>query len=321
MAYNAHRDYTPSTSGAISPNPTPTMGQNGNGSAGERLTSPRAVRALLRRFGLRPRKRWGQHFLCDENVLLKVLEAAELRPDDRVFEIGPGLGVLTEAVAARVPEGELIAVEIDARLIPLLRERLSRFPHVKLVHGDALELDWTALFPPQIQAKALGNLPYGITAPLLEKFVRSRGRFERAVWMVQLEVAQKLTAPPGTRGASALGVFVQAFCDVERLFRVSRRSFWPPPEVDSAVVRLTPLSEPRFSAPEGAFLRVVRAAFAHRRKTLLRALTLSPELKLSKGQAETLLRRAGVEGSRRGETLTLDELDRLAHELARMERG
>jgi len=284
----------------------------------QKLTSPRVVRELLKRYGIRPRKRWGQHFLCDENVLHKILEAAELSPQDRVFEIGPGLGVLTEAIAERVPKGKIIAVEIDGRLLPILQEHLARFPNVTIVHDDALKIDWGSLFPPEVKAKALGNLPYNITSPLLEKFIEHRQRFERAVWMMQLEVAQKTTAPPGTREASSLGVFVQAFCEAELLFRVSKRSFWPPPEVDSALVRLSPLEKPRFKAPEEAFLKTVRAAFGLRRKTLLRALTLSPHLKLSREQARTILRQAGIEESRRGETLTLEEFDRLAQELARL---
>jgi 16S rRNA (adenine1518-N6/adenine1519-N6)-dimethyltransferase len=184
-----------------------------------------------------------------------------------------------------------------------------------------LQIDWSTLFPAEVRAKAIGNLPYSITSPLLEKFIEHRQRFERAVWTLQLEVAQKVTAPPGTRASSSLGVFVQAFCETKLLFRVSKRSFWPPPEVDSAVVQLFPLEKPRFKAPEEAFLRIVRAAFGLRRKTLLRALTLSPHVKLSTEQARAILRQASIAESRRGETLTLEEFDRLAQELAQMENS
>lgn len=284
----------------------------------ERLTSPSVVQKILEAHGLRPRKRWGQHFLCDENVLHKIVEAAELSPEDRAFEIGPGLGVLTERIAPLVRE--VVAVEIDPRLIPLLKERLTPFENVRLVEGDVLAVPWEELLPwggasAEKRWKALGNLPYGITSPLLEKLIEHRERFSLGVLMVQLEVAEKLTAPLGTRGASALGAWVQAFCEVEVLFRVSRNSFWPRPEVDSALVRLRFLDPPKLRASAASYKKIVRAAFGWRRKTLLRALTLAPELGLSREEAEALLERAGIAGSRRGETLTAEELDRLAQAL------
>ena len=284
----------------------------------EKLTAPSVVRRLLEERGLQPQKRWGQHFLCDENVLRKILEAAELTPEDRVFEVGPGLGVLTERLAQVA--WEVVAVEIDRRLIPVLEERLRPFRNVRLVWGDVLQVPWEELLPlegdeREHRWKALGNLPYGITSPLLERLIEHRERFSLAVWMVQLEVAEKIAAPLGTRGASALGAWVQAFCAVEVLFRVSRNAFWPRPDVDSAVVRLRLLDRPRLTASAESYRKAVRVAFGWRRKTLLKALTLAPELRLPREAAKSLLERAGIEGHRRGETLTLEELDRLAREL------
>lgn len=282
----------------------------------EKLTSPSVVRRLLEAHGLRPQKRWGQHFLCDENVLRKIVEAAELSPEDRVFEIGAGLGVLTERVAQIARE--VVAVEIDRRLIPLLKERLAPFDNVRVVQGDVLEVPWEELLTLDQQNdrwKALGNLPYGITSPLLEKLIEHRERFALGVLMVQLEVAEKVQAPLGTREANALGAWVQAFCEVEVLFRVSRNSFWPRPDVDSALLRLRFLERPKPKASVENYKRIVRAAFGWRRKTLIKALTLAPELRLSREQAEQLLERAGIEERRRGETLRLEELDRLAQGL------
>ncbi len=287
----------------------------------EKLTSPSVVRRILREHGIRPRKRWGQHFLCDENVLNKIIEAVELAPHDRVFEIGPGLGVLTQRLAERV--SEVVAVEIDARLIPVLQEQLAGYDNVRIVQGDALRLDWGELLP-QAQGekwRALGNLPYGITSPLLGALIEYRTLFERAVWMMQQEVAEKLLAPPGTRESSSLGVFVQAHCEVERIARVSKNSFYPRPEVDSAIVRLTCLKTSKFRASEEAFARVVRAAFGMRRKTVLRALTLSPQLGLSTEEAKHLLHEAGIEERRRGEMLTIEEFDRLAQAFDRLSTG
>lgn len=290
-----------------------------------KLTSSRSVRRLLEAHGLRPKKRWGQHFLCDENVLNKILEAAELTPQDRVFEIGAGLGVLTERLAPKVRE--VLAVEIDPHLLSLLEERLASHRNVRLVEGDVLHVSWEGLLfsgerEPQGRWKALGNLPYGITSPLLERLLEHRERFSLAVLMVQREVAEKVAAPVGTREASALGALVQAFCEVEVRARVSRHSFWPRPDVDSALLRLRFLSEPKLQSSVEGFKRAVRAAFGWRRKTLLKALTLAPELALPRERAEKLLQQIGIEGSRRGEMLTLEELDRLAQALEeRLPRG
>ncbi len=288
----------------------------------EKITSPSVVRGLLEAHGLRPKKRWGQHFLCDENVLEKIVEAAELTPQDRVFEVGPGLGTLTERLAQVARE--VVAVEIDRRLIPLLEERLAPLRNVRVVEGDVLRVPWEGLLSmgrsPRAPWKALGNLPYGITSPLLERLLEHRERFSLAVLMVQREVAEKIAAPLGTRDASALGAWVQAFCEVEVLARVSRRSFWPRPDVDSALLRLRFLPQPRIQSPLESFKKAVRVAFGWRRKTLLKALAAAAaaaadadaEPGLSQGGAAAILERAGIDGARRGETLTLEELDRLA---------
>jgi 16S rRNA (adenine1518-N6/adenine1519-N6)-dimethyltransferase len=271
------------------------------------------VRKLLSERGIRPRKRWGQHFLCDENVLEKIIAAAQLQPQDRVFEIGAGLGVLTQRIAPRVRE--VIAVEIDPLLIPILREQLSEFSDVRIVHADVLQLDWQTLFPPDQKIKVMGNLPYGITSPLLGRLIHHRDLFQDALVMVQLEVAEKLNASPGTRECSSLGIFVQAYCDVDYITRVSRNVFFPRPEVDSALLRIRFRGQARFQASEDGFLAVLHAGFGLRRKMIQRALVLSPQLQLTADQVRKLLHRAGIEGTRRGETLTLEELDRLAQAL------
>lgn len=277
-----------------------------------KLTSPQVVRRLLKERGLRPRRRRGQHFLCDENTLNKIVESARLHPEDLIFEIGAGLGTLTQRIAPQVRK--LVAVEIDPKLIPILREQLAEYPNVRVIEADVLQLDWEELFP-QGRAKTLGNLPYGITSPLIEKLIEHRALFEEALWMVQLEVAERLTAPVGTRGSSALGVLVQALFEVEKIARISKNVFFPRPEVDGALLRLAPLEEPRFRASLEAFRRVVKAAFGLRRKTILQALARSPHLRLGVERARQLLKRTGIKGTRRGETLTLEELDRLAQAL------
>lgn len=275
----------------------------------ERLTSPTALRAILRAHGLRLRKSLGQNFLCDKNILQRIIEEARLAHDQTVLEIGAGIGTLTQQIAPLVQH--LCAVEIDARLIPLLKEHLASHSNVRVVPADFLTLDLETLHLEQ-PLKVMGNLPYGATSPILEKLRSERQRFRVALLMVQLEVAQKITARPGSRETSALGVFLNAFANVTFITKVSRAAFFPQPEVDSALVRLEFLSQPRFHASEAAFLNVVRAAFNLRRKTLLQALQRSPFTQLKSAEATRALEQAGIDPQRRGETLTIEEFDWLA---------
>jgi 16S rRNA (adenine1518-N6/adenine1519-N6)-dimethyltransferase len=277
------------------------------------LTAPSEVAALLRRHGLRPRKRWGQNFLIDRNTLENVLRAAELAPEDSVLEIGPGLGTLTRELAARCRR--VIAVEIDPLLVGILRsETLADAANVELVHGDALALDLSALLR-EGSWKVAANIPYYITTPLIERLLSVKERLERIVLMVQREVAARLTAAPGSADYSSLSVFVQYHTEPQITARVSRGAFLPPPDVDSAIVRLRVRREPPVTVQDEAFLlQVVRASFQQRRKTLLNALTTLPDV--SKEAAGMALERAGIDPARRGETLSLPEFARLADALA-----
>lgn len=272
------------------------------------MSSPRAVREALSALGIRPRKRWGQHFLIDANTVERLVTTADLAPQDAVLEIGPGLGVLTERVAEIAQR--VVAVEIDPILSAWLTERFSSAPMVRIVPGDALELDWADCMPTGARWVALGNLPYNITSPLLDRLIAHRNRIAKAVWMTQREVAQKLLAAPGTRETSALGVLVQSFCSVERAFPVSKNAFYPPPDVESLVLEITPRATPVFAAPEPAFRRAIKAAFGVRRKTLRRALSIG--LNISVDRAGAILHTASVDPQRRGETLTLEEFDQVA---------
>jgi 16S rRNA (adenine1518-N6/adenine1519-N6)-dimethyltransferase len=278
-----------------------------------KLTSPKVVQQILESQGLRPRKRFGQNFLCDENIVIKIIEAAELTSSDSVLEIGGGLGTLTQQIAGS--SQEVAVVEIDSDLVPILKTNLADFPHVQVIHEDALKLDWKGLFPDPKKFKCLGNLPYNLTSPLLEKLIEARTRIEFAIWMTQIEVAQKITASVGTRETSSLGVFVQSFCDVKILFRVSHNAFFPKPEVGSAVLKITPLAQPRFQAREESFQKIVRSSFGMRRKTLYRALCMAPLLNLAPEKIRTMLANAGIEESRRGETLSIEEFDKIARQL------
>lgn len=282
------------------------------------LTNPSYVRDLLAQHKIRLKKSLGQHFLVDENILKKIATAAQLTKEDTVVEIGAGIGTLTQELAQRA--GRVIAVEIDSRLIPLLHEHLRAHANVVVVHQDFLQFDLLAIASEQ-KLSIVGNLPYNVTAPILKKLIESRAGLKSATLLVQQEVAEKLCAVPGTRDATALTVFVQSFAAVQRLFSVSRHVFFPIPDVDSALVRLEFREHRKFRAPEDLFLKIVRAAFNLRRKTLKQSLTRSPLLALSQEIALAALERAQIDPQRRGETLSLEEFDRLTQALAPLLRN
>ena len=282
------------------------------------LSSPAAVAALLKRHGLRPRRRFGQNFLADANTLGKIAAAGSLAPGDAALEIGAGLGVLTRALAEAVgPSGRVAALEVDRDLLPALAETVGDLPQVTVVPGDATAVDWPAFldahFPGAARVSVVANIPYNITSPLLTMLLAQRGRFARIVLLVQKEVAARLGAKPGTPDYGALTVFAQFHTQVETVGIVSRRVFFPPPEVDSAIVRLTPHAAPPAPvADEARFFAVVRAAFGQRRKALLNALSGDPALGWSRDQAAQALAAAAIDPNRRGETLSLEEFARLA---------
>ncbi len=281
------------------------------------LSSPAAVSALLARHGLRPRKRFGQNFLVDANTLAKIVSAGGVGDGGAVLEIGGGLGVLTAALAAAVgPTGRVVTVEVDENLLPALAETVGETVQVRVVHADALALDWPAFLDehfPAARPSVIANIPYNITSPLLAAFLEQRGRFARIVLLVQKEVAARLGAKPGTPDYGALSVFAQFHARVETVGLVSRRVFFPPPDVDSAVVRLTPHAAPPVAvADEALFFAVVRAAFGQRRKALLNALSGDPTLGWTRERAASALEAAGIDPQRRGETLGLTEFARLA---------
>ena len=239
------------------------------------LASPADVSALLRQHGLRPKKRLGQNFLVDRNTLEKIAAAAELGPADRVLEIGPGLGALTRTLAERA--GRVAAVEVDASLLPILAETLDGLDNVELVHADFLQLPLPSFLTQHLGdagIKVVANIPYYITSPIVEQLLAVAERLERVILLVQREVAERLTARPGTPEYGSFTLFVRYYAEVEVLGRVSRHVFLPPPNVDSAIVRLRLRPEPavRVTRPERLF-DVIHAAFQQRRKILLNALT------------------------------------------------
>ena len=255
-------------------------------------------------------KRLGQHFLTDRRVLARIADALELTAADTVVEIGPGRGALTDLLAERA--GRVVAVEIDKALAALLRERYAGRPQVEIVEQDVLASDLATLAGAERFVVA-GNVPYYITTPILFHALR-RPRAERAIFLVQLEVAERMAAPPGSKTYGALSVNLQAVATAELLFRVPAGAFSPPPKVESAVVRITPRADPVVpSDAEEKFRGFVQAAFALRRKQMRRVVRTIASIGAE--EAEAALAAAGVDPDARPETLAPADFARLMRAL------
>ena len=262
-----------------------------------------------------PKKSLGQNFLRDPHVLEKIVELAELPAGGTVLEIGAGTGALTRALARQA--GRVLAVEVDDRLIPALRQAFADQPHVEIIHGDILTLDLSDRLRDTPYC-VVANLPYYITSAILRHIFEHLPRPQRVVVTVQREVADRLVAGPGDM--SLLAVSVQYYGQPRIVLRLSAGAFWPRPDVDSAVVRIDVYERPPVEVPDEAlFFRVVRAGFGQKRKQLRNA--LSAGLGLDKATADALLLAAGIDPQRRAETLSLEEWAALTRAIARHESG
>ncbi len=275
------------------------------------LASPKA---LLERFGLRPKRSFGQNFLADANIAARIAELATPEPGLAVVEIGAGLGALTTLLLGRARR--VVAIERDRDLVPALHEIFAEpleAGRLSVLEADAKQVDFLAEMPavPPSSRVISGNLPYQITGPLLERIVGVGREIRRGVFLVQREVADRLAAPPASESYGALSVFVQAQFRVERAFIVRRGAFYPQPGVDSAVVVLDPHPVP-VAEETSAFRRVVKSAFAARRKTLRNAWRA-----LGDGEAVAEAARAcGIDLDARGETLGVEKFAAFAHALS-----
>jgi len=257
------------------------------------------------------RKSLGQHFLSDRGILTRIVDALGVERNDTVVEIGSGRGNLTDILRERMPGGRLIAIEYDRALAAVLRERYAGDVHVQVVEADVLATDLGALAGDDFLL--VGNVPYYITTPILFQALQ-RPRPRRAVYLVQREVADRLTAAAGSKEYGALSVNVQAVAKAERVFRVAPGSFNPPPKVESAVVRVTPRPDAVVQAMEEAGFRgMVQAAFGFRRKQMRRVVReLQP---MSAASSEELVRSAGIDPDVRPETLTPEQFAALYRQL------
>lgn len=269
------------------------------------------ARVLLDRYGLRAKKSFSQNFLISDRAFRAIVDATVRADDDWVVEIGAGLGTLTARLAERVPEGKVIALERDRDMIAVLRAELAGVDNVEIEEADALRYDLKMAAKWRGDSIAVcGNLPYQIAAPLLFRVLEARASVTHAVVMIQKEMADRIVAPPGGKDYGALGVMIRTYADVTTVAKVGAGSFVPAPKVDSTVIRLVPLAQPR--APIGNeqhYSAVVHAAFGQRRKTLRNALRAV----FDEAAVDAALASTAIDGIRRGETLEIAEMAALAN--------
>lgn len=277
------------------------------------IASPQVTNHILHRFKLRADKKLGQNFLIDEEIVRRIVEAAELTAEDTVLEVGPGIGTLTQGLAES--DARVVAVELDKRLLPVLDVTLAGYDNVRIVNGDILKVD----IMQEVSAenfKVCANLPYYITTPIIFALLEKRLPMERLVAMVQKEVAERMAAKPGGKDYGALSVAIQYFTEPEIAFVVPPASFIPAPAVDSAVIVCKRRKQPPVQVcDEELFFRVVKAAFSMRRKMLNNALK---NMGISGEQCLKWLELAGIDGRRRGETLTLEDFAALTNTFAQI---
>jgi 16S rRNA (adenine1518-N6/adenine1519-N6)-dimethyltransferase len=269
------------------------------------------VKRTLTERGLAPRRRFGQNFLIREELAERIVEHCRLRDDDVAVEIGPGAGALTLRIATRVRH--LIAVEKDAGLAEYLREEMAEWSKVEIVEADFLEFDLVEAAARHGVEKlaVVGNIPYNITTPVIERIFEQKHVVRSAVLLVQKEYAERLAAAAGTPEYGSLTLFARYHALLEPLMTIKASAFWPTPGVDSMLVRFFLREQPPVEVPDEALLfRIIRGSFHMRRKQLMN--TLEEALGLSKDKIERLARHAGVDPKRRGETLTLEEFAKLA---------
>jgi 16S rRNA (adenine1518-N6/adenine1519-N6)-dimethyltransferase len=283
------------------------------------IATPVRTKDILKKYGFSFKKSLGQNFLIDTNILKKIVSFANLEENSGAIEIGPGIGALTEQLART--SKKVVAFEIDQRLLPILNDTLSPYPNIKIIHNDVLEADVAEVITEEFNAindiMVVANLPYYVTTPIIMKLLEEHLPIRGIVCMLQKEVADRISAKPGTKEYGSLSIAVQYYTEAETVMIVPKTVFVPQPNVDSAVIRLTVRERPAVTVTdETFFFQVTRASFAQRRKTLLNNLTSQlPDGKQKKEDILQALSASGIDPARRGETLSLKEFGLLSNEL------
>ena len=290
----------------------------------KKLYAPSTVNEIRNRHNFKNTKSLGQNFLTDKGIIDKIMDGAGMSQDDLVLEIGPGLGVITWEAAQRA--SKVIAVEIDKHLIPILKETLADCDNVEVLHQDILKTDLNEIINRELatgkykSVKVIGNLPYYITTPIIMKILEDGVEAESLTFMMQKEVAERIQSAPGKKTYGAVSVAVQYYCEAEILTKVPRDVFIPQPNVDSAVLKLTVRKEKAVDvADRDCFLACIKAGFGQRRKTLLNSLMGVDGM--TKESIKAALEGAGIEPSRRAETLNLEEFATLSNQVHAQLKG
>lgn len=271
---------------------------------------------LMRKYDFKTAKKFGQNFLTDETILKTIIDCSELSKNDCVLEIGPGMGIMTQILCEKA--GRVLAVEIDRKLISILRVSLFGYENVEIINNDILKLDLKKVLEEKFgdtPVKIVANLPYYITTPIIMKLLEDDINLKSITVMVQKEVGERICASPGGKDYGALTVAVQYRCIPRQILIVPPESFIPQPEVESMVVRLDSRDKPPvILKDEKLYFRVVKASFGQRRKTLLNALSAG-NMGKTKEELKEILLRNGIDEKRRGETLSLEEFAKIANDL------
>lgn len=288
----------------------------------EKLSNPQVTIETIKKHGFDFQKKFGQNFLIDAHVLEKIMDAAEITKDDCVLEIGPGIGTMTQYLAERA--GKVLAVEIDDNLIPILKETLSAYDNVQVIHADVLKLDLDELVQTENAGKPIkvvANLPYYITTPIIMGLFENHVPLQNITVMVQKEVADRMQVGPGTKDYGALSLAVQYYAKPYIVANVPPNCFIPRPNVASAVIRLTRYEEPPVMVQdEKLMFRLIRASFNQRRKTLVNGIGNAAEVPYTKEQTAAALEQLGLSATIRGEALTLEQFAALSDQLMELSK-
>jgi 16S rRNA (adenine1518-N6/adenine1519-N6)-dimethyltransferase len=271
-------------------------------------------REIIKQYGIKPNKKLGQSFLIDINVINRIVHAVNISQEDIIVEIGAGIGVLTENIAKKAKR--VIAVEIDRNLVEVLKDKLGIYDNVEVHCGDILKFDFNSVSETHnSKIKIIGNVPYNISSPLIFRLLSFRSVISDFMLMLQKEIVQRLVSMPGNKIYGVPSVILQMFASTEKIFDVSSTCFYPQPKVESAVVRGSFLEKPLVHLQdENFFTSLVKAAFAQRRKMLINNLKNSKLLAdIEEGKVKEVLSSAGIDGKRRGETLSVEEFGKLSN--------
>lgn len=272
----------------------------------DRLYSPKYVKTLLDRYGFKFSKSLGQNFLIDGNIVRKIVQGAEIEATDNVLEIGPGFGTLTEELATKAKK--VVAIELDKKLLPVLKETLKDHHNIKIVPGDVLELDLEKLIEEEFngeKVKVVANLPYYVTTPILGRLLEENLNIESITVMVQKEVADRMVAHPHSKTYGALSLFINFYTYPEIILKVPKTVFMPQPKIESSVIKLS-LKDELPDLDREKFFKLVKAGFSTRRKTILNSLSNS-DINIEKDIIRESLEMANISPSHRAEDLSLED--------------